>query len=484
MNRKWISLLVTLTLVVVAFGVLSASRAMAAPQATKMWDGGAGTSNWSDANNWDDNVVPASGDNVVLDNSLVSGSYTVNLPTGATTVAINRLTITPDTGNTITLVLPSGNTASPGFNVGDNAAGTDDIILNNGAILKNSSGATSGNGIQANSTANGTVRINNGGKYIHNTLRSTAGIVPLLSTVAGTETGIFEFDVPGTGSFAISASGRNYGSLTLTRTAGAATYTASGGSALTIRGNFTINTGVTFNSTMTGAMNLAGNLTNNGSALTLSQPANLNGTGEQTIGGSNTVAFNNLTINSGAILIESTNVTVNGTLTNNGTIRNILTGNGTGNLTGVALANFSGLTNLQIDRIDSNIPSGNAALNTGYYWVLTPTGAGSVDITLPNTPPKKTPIANANRTCYDSGTAGYPYTCSTDGSFTITGITDTILNEGNSKNWAIGANAGPNALHLRTLTANAAPNPRALALPLLGLTALGGGLLALRRRAA
>ena len=177
-------------------------------------------------------------------------------------------------------------------------------------------------------------------------------------------------------------------------------------------------------------------------------------------------------------------MTVNGTLTNNGTIRNILTGNGTGNLTGVALANFSGLTNLQIDRIDSNIPSGNAALNTGYYWVLTPTGAGSVDITLPNTPPKKTPIANANRACYDSGTAGYPYTCSTDGSFTITGITDTILNEGNSKNWAIGANAGPNALHLRTLTANAAPNPRALALPLLGLTALGGGLLALRRRAA
>jgi ribosomal protein S8E len=49
--------------------------------------------------------------------------------------------------------------------------------------------------------------------------------------------------------------------------------------------------------------------------------------------------------------------------------------------------------------------------------------------------------------------------------------------------WTISGNT-PTALHLRTLTARPAPSPLALALPLLGLAALGGGLLARRRRAA
>ena len=288
----------------------------------KTWTGGDDGTSWSQSSNWSGGTAPINSDNVLLDNSIVAGSYTVNLPTGATTVSINRLTITPDAGNTITLILPSGNTASMGFNVGDATAGTDDIILNNGAVLKNSSGAGSGNGLQANSTSNGTVRINNGGKYIHNTSRSTAGVVPLLSTVSGTETGIFEYDSPGTGSVAISASGRNYGSLILTRTAGAAIYTASGASVLTIRGNFLINTGVTFNSTMTGAMNLAGNLTNNGAFTPGVGAVTMNGTSAQTMSG-NAITFTNLTITNAAGVTLSVDETVTSTLMLN---RNITTG--------------------------------------------------------------------------------------------------------------------------------------------------------------
>lgn len=274
--------------------------------ATCTWNGSVDSA-WTTAGNWTGCTgggAPATTDDVLLDNSSVSGSYTVNLPTGGTSIVINKLTITPDSGNTITLILPSGNTAIPGLNVGDSAASTDDIILNNGAVLQNSSGAGSGNGIQVNTTSNGTIRINNGGKYLHNTARSTGGIIPRLSTAAGTETGLFEYDVPGTGSFAISASGRTFGSLTLTRTAGAATYTASGTNSLTVRGNFTINSGITFNSSMSSDMFVAGNWTNAGTYTSTSQPVTFNGSAQTLVksGAGSTETFCNLTIASSATL--------------------------------------------------------------------------------------------------------------------------------------------------------------------------------------
>ena len=169
--------------------------------------------------------MPVSTDSVVLNNVNVTGNYTVNLPTGATGVTLFRLAIIPTPPRTITLSLPSGNTANPGLRVGDAGSATDDLILYSGAVLKNSSGAPTGNGVEVSSTTNGTVWLGNGARYIHNTARSTAGIVPRLSTAAGTESGVFEYDLPGTASAAIDLNGRNYGSLTLTHTAGAATYT-------------------------------------------------------------------------------------------------------------------------------------------------------------------------------------------------------------------------------------------------------------------
>jgi hypothetical protein len=305
-----------------ASGICLLALSADASAATCTWNGTI-DNNWSNVLNWTGCLSgPQPTDSVLLDNSTKAGSYTVNLPTGATTTTIINLTITPGAGNTITLILPSGNTANPGLRVGDVTAATDDIIINSGAVLMNSSGASAGNGIEANSTANGTVRINNGGRYIHNTVRSTAGVVPLLSTVAGTETGIFEYDLPGTGAAAISASGRNYGSLTLTRTAGAATYTATGGSPLTIRGELLINSGITYSSSMTGAMNLAGNLTNNGAPLTIpaTQAVVLNGTSAQTISGNSAINFSGLTVNnaSGVTLNDrppAIDATVNGLLT-------------------------------------------------------------------------------------------------------------------------------------------------------------------------
>ena len=295
------------------------------PATTVLWDGGASTSAWADANNWDANVVPGASDLVILDNSLVPGSYVVVLPSGAVKTTLRRLTISPITGNTITLTLPVANTygasGDAGLVVGDNVAATDDIIINEGGVLINASGGSSGNGVQVNALANGTCRINNGGKYVHATSRSAAGIAPLLSIAPGTETGIYEYDAPGTSNFGIQASGRNYGSLTLTRTAGTAVYSSSGGSALTIKGNFTINSGVTYTSTMTGAMNVSGNFTNNGTALTipLGQAVNLNGSSIQNLYGPSSITLSGavaITNAAGVVINSNAGVTVGGTLTN------------------------------------------------------------------------------------------------------------------------------------------------------------------------
>jgi hypothetical protein len=297
--------------------------------AQKTWTGGGGDGLWATATNWSGGTVPISTDQVVIDNSGVAGTFTITLPT--TAVAIVRLTITPTNPNIITIVLPTTNTAVPGLLVGDLTASTDDIIINSGGVLKNSSGAASGNGIQAD-ISNGTLRINNGGKFTHNTARSTAGSVPLLSTAVGTETGIYEYDSPGTGSVSISASGRTYGSLVLTRTAGpTGTYIAAGASALTVKGNFIVNTGVTYSTTMTGAFNLAGDFTNSGIiTLPSTQAMNFIGTTVQSITNSGTLTFSTaepVTLNNAAGLVLNNSITINGILTL--TAGKITTGNNT-----------------------------------------------------------------------------------------------------------------------------------------------------------
>ncbi|MCK9618268.1 MAG: hypothetical protein M0R21_10590 [Lentimicrobiaceae bacterium] len=264
---------------------------------TFTWTGAAGTTAWTDALNWSGGTtIPTQYDIVILDNSIVAGSYSVDLPSGAVKTTILRLAITPSTGNTITLTLPISNTygasGDAGLVVGDNTSLTDDIIINEGGILINASGAPSGNGVQVHSTVNGTCRINNGGKYVHKCSRSAAGIIPLLSTAAGTETGIFEYDAPGTASFSISASARTFGSLYLTRSSGSGAYTSSGAD-VTVRGDFKIGSGVTYSTTMTGTMSIGGNLINNGTTLSITtQFVYLNGTSPQNIQGTAAIVFN------------------------------------------------------------------------------------------------------------------------------------------------------------------------------------------------
>jgi hypothetical protein len=109
--------------------------------------------------------------------------------------------------------------------------------------------------------------------------------------------------------------------------------------------------------------------------------------------------FNNLSIQGSAgdgsnpyvTLIEEVtadNATVTGTLNNKGTISKTkpisATGAYTFGLTSVSLnVTVDAFTDIQVDRIDKNAPNANAQTSTGKYWIITPNGNGTVNVSLP-----------------------------------------------------------------------------------------------------
>jgi hypothetical protein len=219
---------------------------------TITWDGGGDGLSWSDANNWVGNIIPGSTDDVLLDNSLMVSSYTVNLPT--TAVTIISLHIFPAGANTIKLLLPSTNTLTAAAFVTTGVGYT--VTIESGGTFENAATVPSG----TNFTIADSFRINNGGQYIHRTRSGYATWVARLSKITGTENGTFEFDVPFS-SFTMSLSGRTYGNLVLSAVAngGTVTYSGAGASPLTTNGDFRINTGVTFTISMSGNFVINGN---------------------------------------------------------------------------------------------------------------------------------------------------------------------------------------------------------------------------------
>ena len=224
---------------------------------------------------------------------------------------------------------------------------------------------------------------------------------------------------------------------------------------------------------------LGGTLTHNGAAHTVTLIGNWSSSGTFTpgtsigviFGGSGTqnltataaTTFYNLTVNSGVVLVETVsadNATVSGTLTNSGTIRKAQAVSGTGVKTFGLAGAFNGanlsidvttqgtLSNLQVDRIDSNHPNSNGAnQQTGRYWTITPTNSGyTADLTLPRS------NAGAPSVCrYYSGTSWW---CAIDSSDSNS-VTRNNISE--FSDWAVGNNA-PTAATLTNFSAKAKTN--------------------------
>lgn len=298
------------------------------PVTRRTWVGAAGGgdgSKWSDRFNWSGSTVPTAADEVVLDHSTVTASYTVTLPSNNASTAVARLTITPSPGGPIELDLPSSNRAAVGLKVGDGALGVPDIRLGSGATLRNASGATSGTPVSLLSATLDSLSIENGAQYVHATRQGAGALVTVLSRVPGTEGGEFHYIVPGNNNFAVDASGVTYGALSLERTSGSGTYTVTGASPLTVRGDLAIGSGVTLSSSMTGDLVLQGHLVNDGTNLTTpaSQRVVFSGSGIQRLSSSQSIQFQGPSwIAAGATLaIATSGFSNNGAMTIDGGLR-------------------------------------------------------------------------------------------------------------------------------------------------------------------
>ena len=110
---------------------------------------------------------------------------------------------------------------------------------------------------------------------------------------------------------------------------------------------------------------------------------------------------------------------------------------------------FTGtLTSLTVQQVDANHPNATPQLQTGYYWMLTPSSGASdfsVDLTLPVTTFTPDEYDKVCRWVVDVGwdCAMSSYTASTITRAGVTAFSD----------WTTGNDADPTAIRLRSLEA-------------------------------
>ena len=189
--------------------VLFANFSIEELSAVATWDGGAGTNNWTDALNWDTNVVPSASDTVIITGSSVTVSYT-----GTSTVAKvfveSNAQLTIESGATLTI-----NGANTDSALETSPTGT---IVNNGTVnITNVTNSQDGIYSKGTFTNNGTISVDGvaqHGVYLQGgTFTNSSGAT--LSVTNATGDYIYTDDASGTGAIF-----NNNGTITLTITTG------------------------------------------------------------------------------------------------------------------------------------------------------------------------------------------------------------------------------------------------------------------------
>ena len=320
--------------------VSGSSNAPVVVTRTARWDGGAGTTSWFDAANWEGDVVPGNDADVVLDHTFVAGGYQVLLQSAKTTVptvepsvVILSLTVKPNGGEAITFEIPALNTNGSALTITRDGPKDIALAIYEKGIVANSTGANSssaGAGLVIVGS-NPTMYLYNGGTYRHYTNRSHVDVLDNLAAVSETENGRWEFRLATTSSSSLALSKRSYPTLVLRANPATTTTSYTGSSSsLTIRGGLVVEPTVTFAPNVTGDLSIAGNLDVQGTLKFAPKTKNvpttgrliLNGTSPQIISASTLnkeTAFSlstgvTLQINNPRGVILLTPVTVNGTL--------------------------------------------------------------------------------------------------------------------------------------------------------------------------
>jgi filamentous hemagglutinin len=176
--------------------------------ATLYWTGGASDSNWATAGNWTGNAAPNAADDVVLDNSILTSAYTVDLAGAAT---VNSVSI--DNGNELLLDSASASLTTSTSSTIDNGllriesgslTVSQNLTINSGGLLEIDLGGSC--------TVNQYLTVNSGGavQIDGGSLLSPLDTLTIDGTLTGTGTLSVSGGVSGAGS--ITASG---GSLTI-----------------------------------------------------------------------------------------------------------------------------------------------------------------------------------------------------------------------------------------------------------------------------
>ena len=184
---------------------------------------------------------------------------------------------------------------------------------------------------------------------------------------------------------------------------------------------------------------------------------------------------------------------MNGVLANNGTIRKVQNIPGTGSYTfGLAGGPVNGanlsinvtsdsFTNIQVDRLDQDHPNhtgtaGGSGVGWGRYWKITPSGSGTVNLTLPH---NVSPDTNAKVCKYPGGLGGFGWDCGRTSS-----TANTVARNGiaSLSDWAAGNNVGPRAVELSSLKAHLPDKSLYAWMVITGLILIGGVGLILARR--
>ena len=303
-------------LITVAFLVLLWSfwQIPQAQAATRTWTGTT-DSVWTRASNWG-GTAPASGDTANIPGGLT------NYPVITTSVTIATININ-SAGSGASVTVSTGGTLNISSAVTVNANGT--ITVSGGTILS-----------AGNLTVNGSVIISSGTIHLANalataptdsviigvggTITQSGGSVDVkdFTTTAGSPSGTYN---QSSGTFRIYHDFKNSG--TFNSTGGTIEFAGTGsGSAFNAPGtnqffNVLVDSGVTtdFSSSLAASISVAGDWTINGTATLTGNATTVtfNGTGAQTIGGTASTTFRNITINkaSGTVTLAR-NQTVNG----------------------------------------------------------------------------------------------------------------------------------------------------------------------------
>ncbi len=340
---------------------------------TVRWDGGASTTNWKDAANWNPDGIPSLSNPVILDNTHVLGSYEVYL--GASDTARCQSLQVGYSGNTNTIRLNLQSNNSIALKLGDGIAGNVDFAIQAGGVYINGTQTASGSSYFSRVGSVDSIRVYNGGRFVNTTERSFS--TPFGSAFTSFENGsTFELNIRGTATATPSLGGRTYGNFIVAADSagGARTYnsnTVTGTFGFTVQNTLTVKTGVTMGAwgftTSTpvsiGAMDISsafsfgisttpltigGNIVSN-AAITMAagQPVTLSKAGTITISGSSAMAFvNGFTVSSGTTVDMQQNITMGNNVTVDGTLSltggTLTTGNFSVNLSASGILNETG----------------------------------------------------------------------------------------------------------------------------------------------